>query len=124
MLQPALGIAAWPAAMVVWGPGISNSEHRHHSVQLVVSLSGSLLIRGGREKRWRKCEAVFVRPDALHEMDARGSAVLIGFIDAESEIGAALSERIAGEIACVPPRVVARWRRVLGPTPNQARVAG
>jgi hypothetical protein len=37
-------------------------------------------------------------------MDARGSDVLIGFISAESDMGAALFERIENDIACVPAR--------------------
>jgi AraC-like DNA-binding protein len=63
-----------------------------------------------------------VRPDATHEVDARGSPLLIGFFDAESDGGSALSERIQGEIACVPARDVARWRAVLGATPDEAQV--
>jgi AraC-like DNA-binding protein len=54
-------------------------------------------------------------------MDARGGTLLIGFISVESDMGAALSERIEGPVACVPARQVARWRAVLGPTPNEAR---
>ncbi len=64
-----------------------------------------------------------MRPDATHEVDARGTTtLLIGFISAESDMGAALSERIQGEIACVPARQVASWRTMLGRTPNDARV--
>jgi len=44
-----------------------------------------------------------VRPDATHEVDARGSTLLIGFISAESDMGAALSARIDGAIACPAP---------------------
>ena len=107
--------------MIIWGPGIATTAHRHHCVQLVMAMRGSLLVRG-RENGWRKCGGVFVRPDALHEVDARGNTVLIGFIEAESEMGAALSNRIDDEIVCVPARQVARWRAALGPTPNEARV--
>jgi AraC-like DNA-binding protein len=111
----------WPAAMIVWGPGIRTTAHRHHCLQLMMTMRGSLLVRG-RENRWRRCDAVFVRPDVLHEIDARGGGVLIGFIDAESDMGAALCDRIKDEIACVPARRVARWRAMLGPTPNEARI--
>jgi hypothetical protein len=45
-----------------------------------------------------------VRPDAAHEVDARGSTLPIGFINAQSDVGAALSEHINGGIACVPAR--------------------
>ena len=122
MLLPARhGTAPWPPALMVWGPGFAAAAHRHHCVQLLMALRGSLLVRSGREKAWRNCGAVWVRPDAIHEVDARGSTLLIGFISAESNLGVALAERIDGEIACVPARQVARWRAVLGPAPNGAR---
>ena len=122
MLLPTTpGMAAWPAALIVWGPGFASTAHRHHCVQLLMTLRGSLLVRNGPEDAWRKCGAVIVQPDVLHEVDARGSTVLIGFIDAESEIGAAFSERVEGDIARVPAHQVARWRAALGPSPNEAR---
>jgi AraC-like DNA-binding protein len=108
--------------MIVWGPGITTTAHRHHCVQLMMTLRGTLRVRGGRNRAWKRCGAVLVRPDAVHEVDARGGTVVIGFIDAESEIGGALSDGIEGQFACVPSRRVARWRAVLGPTPNEARV--
>ena len=115
------GVAPWPPAMIVWGPGFAAVPHRHHCVQLLMTLRGSLLVRSGPENAWRKCRAVWVRPDATHEMDARGSTLLIAFISVESEMGTALAERIDREITRVPARQVARWRAVLGPTPNEAR---
>ena len=69
-----------------------------------------------------KCGAVLVRPDAVHEIDARDTTVLIGFVDSESELGAALCERIGRDILPIPASQVARWRAALGPTPNEARV--
>jgi AraC-like DNA-binding protein len=121
LLFTAPGMAVWPAAMIVWGPGFTSAAHRHHCVQLVMTLRGSLLVRGGPKQAWRKCGAALVRPDAVHEFDAPAKTVLIAFVDAESEMGAALSERIPGDIACVPARVVAGWRAMLGPAPNDAR---
>jgi hypothetical protein len=88
--------------LLVCGPGFATVAHQHHCVQLLMALHGSLLVRGGRNRAWRKCGAVWVRPDAIHQMDARGSKLLIGFISAESDLGAALAERIEGEIACAP----------------------
>jgi AraC-like DNA-binding protein len=122
LLYAAPGMTVWPAAMIVWGPGFRSTAHRHHCVQLVMALRGAMRARGGPDKPWTKCGAVLVRPDAVHEIDAPGNTVVIGFIDAESEIGAALSERIAGDMASVPPHEVARWRAMLGPEPNNARV--
>jgi AraC-like DNA-binding protein len=108
--------------MIVWGPGFRTAAHRHHCVQLLMTLHGSLVVRSGRAQAWRKCGAVWVRPDATHEVDARGSTLLIGFFSVESDMGTALCELIDGEITCVPTHQIARWRAELGPTPNEARV--
>ena len=114
-------IAPWPPVLIVWGPGFRTAPHRHHSVQLLMALHDSLMVRGGPKNAWKTSGAVWVRPDATHEVDARGTTLLIGFVSAESDLGVALSERIEGEIACVASRQVGRWRTVLGPTPNEDR---
>jgi AraC-like DNA-binding protein len=120
-LRARQGLAPWPTVMIVWGAGFRTAAHRHHCVQLLLALHGSLLVRGGRKAAWKKCGAVWVQIDATHEVDARGTSLLLLFISAESDMGAALAERIEGEIACVPARRVARWRAVLGLTPNDTR---
>jgi hypothetical protein len=62
-----------------------------------------------------KCGAALVRADAAHEVDARHVTVLIAFVDPESELGAALSERIRGRnILRLSTSEVARWRISLG----------
>jgi AraC-like DNA-binding protein len=55
-----------------------------------------------------------VRADAWHEVNARGTDVLIAFVDAESELGAALTERTAADVTPVPLATVAQWRTRLG----------
>jgi len=105
---------AWPAAMIVWGPGYTATAHRHHSIQLVMATKGTLRIRGGRRDRWLKCGAALVRPDAVHEVDARKTPVLIAFVDVESSLGAALKETIESDIFPIPPNQLARWRARLG----------
>jgi hypothetical protein len=72
---------------------------------------GSVLVRGAGE-RVEECGAVFVGPDALHEVDARGNTVLIGFREAEGEMGAARCvSRLAGR---VPERYLTAARPELG----------
>ncbi|PWT86854.1 MAG: AraC family transcriptional regulator [Acidobacteria bacterium] len=122
LVHPTPGALVWPAAMVVWGPGFATAGHRHHCVQLVMAMRGALLIRGRSGDPWMKCGAALVRPDAVHEVVARDTTVLIGFIDSESELGAALSERIDGGISCISESQVARWRVALGRTLTEARV--
>src|SRR5215470_6458863 len=105
---------ASPAALFLWGPGSWSDLHRHHCVQLVMALRGTLRFRQRQRQRWTACGAVLVRPDAWHEVNARGTDVLIAFVDAESELGAALAERTASEVAPIPPATVADWRTQLG----------
>jgi len=122
LMHPKHGALVWPAAMIVWGPGFTTAGHRHHCVQLVMAMRGTLLIRSRSDDPWTRCGAVLVRADTLREVDARDTMVLIGFVDSESELGAALGERIEGGMSCISEPKVARWRRVLGPVPTAARV--
>ena len=122
LVLPTPGALAWPAAMIVWGPGFTTAGHRHHCVQLVMAMRGTLLIRGRTSGAWMKCGAALVRPDAAHEVDARDTTVLIGFVDSESELGAALAQRIEGDISCVSNTQVAHWRAAIGRRPTEARV--
>jgi len=114
--------SVWPPAMIVWGPGFVSDAHRHHCVQLVMAMKGTLLIRGGRRDKWLKCGAALVRPDAIHEIDAKGTSVLIVFAESESDFGSALCDRIEGNILPIPPGELARWRRRLGNVLSNSRV--
>jgi len=120
-MSPGVAVAPWPTVLIVWGPGFRTAPHNHHCVQLLLALHGSLLVRDGAKKPWRKCGAAWIQTDATHQVDARGTTLLILFVNAESEIGAALSDRIKGRIARVASREVTRWRTVLGLTPDEAR---
>src|SRR5262245_41633977 len=116
------GALVWPAAMIVWGPGFVTAGHSHHSVQLIMAMRGNLLVRGSSKDAWRKCGAVLVRPDAIHEVDARDTTVLIGFVDTESELGTALRERIDHDISLISEHEVANWRAALGTRLTQTHV--
>src|SRR5215467_5512523 len=122
LIHPTPGALFWPSAMIVWGPGFTTASHRHHCVQLIMAMRGTLLIRGNSDDPWMRCGAALVRADAAHEIDARDTTVLIGFVDSESELGAALRERIEGGISCISESEVARWRVALGRLPTEARV--
>jgi AraC-like DNA-binding protein len=108
------GAFLWPAALIVWGPGSVSASHSHHCVQLVLALAGELRVRPQRGARSRGCAAVFIAPDAAHEIDARDVPVLIGFMDPESELAAALVPAAESPLVPVPDSVVARWRHTLG----------
>lgn len=114
MIDPKPGAWVWPAAMIVWGPGSTSAGHSHHCVQLVMVLEGKLRIRSGPGAAWRTYGAALVRPDADHEVDGRGKTLLIGFVDPESKLGTALTERIKGDISRVSATQVEHWRLSLG----------
>jgi len=122
LIHPNPGALVWPAAMIVWGPGFTTGGHRHHCVQLVMAMRGTLLIRSRSDDAWMKCGAALVRPDATHEVDVRDTTALIGFVDSESELGAALTQRFEGDISCISDAKVTRWREALGPVLTEARV--
>lgn len=118
------GALAWPAAMIVWGPGFTSTLHRHHCVHLLMAVHGILRVRGGPRQRWLRSDAVVVQADAAHEVDAHDATVLIAFVDPQSPLGAALSARSEQAIAPVPAREVAAWRRAIGPDPTGPDSAG
>src|SRR5262249_17525759 len=102
MLHRTPGALVWPAAMIVWGPAFTAARHSHHCFQLVMVMHGTLRIRSRPRDKWKTCGAALVRPDASHEVEARGGTLLIGFVDAESELGAALGEKVSSDISCIP----------------------
>ena len=124
LISPDSGAFPWPAAMIVWGAGEASSEHRHHSIQLILALSASLRIRRAENEPWCPCDAALVRADAPHEVDARGAMVLIAFVEPESALGAALAERIPADIAHIPAVEAARWRAAVcaGGSPSDAAI--
>lgn len=104
----------WPSALIVWGPGSWSDLHRHHCVQLVMALEGRLRLRERARGRWIECGAVLVKPDAWHEVDARGTDVLIAFVEAESDFGVALLAQLTSDATPLPDDTVTSWRMELG----------
>jgi AraC-like DNA-binding protein len=112
-------VLLWPAALVVWGPGAASSLHAHHAVQLVLTLDGRGRLRGRVRQRWTEFMAALIAPDVPHEVDARGTTVIVAFVDPETEVGAGLRRRLAGPLAVLPEAEVEGWRRELGALPLQ-----
>ena len=114
LVSAAPGALLWPAAMLVWGPGYRSSKHKHHCVQLVMALKGKLRVRSGPRRKWTKCGAILVKPDAPHEVEAVDVDVLLAFVESESNLGAALLAKLQSDLSIVPDSTVAQWRRYLG----------
>jgi AraC-like DNA-binding protein len=98
--------------------------HAHHSVQIIIALTGSLRVRTHRRALWWPSDAVFIPPDAKHEVDARGALVLIAFLDPERELVIPVLGDTSAEVAPISADVVGRWREALGnsETLNSERV--
>jgi len=107
-------ITPWPAALVAWGRGMLWTLHSHHCVQAIVALTGTLRVRTKRRGEWCSCGAVLIPPDARHEVDARGTRVVIAFLDTESELAVPFLEQGGSELTRVPDDVVEAWRESLG----------
>jgi hypothetical protein len=101
LIHPNPGALVWPAAMIVWGPGFTTAGHRHHCVVGYGHARQPDDSRGKSSDPWMRCGAALVRPDAAHEVDARDTTVVIRFVDSESELGAALGDRIEGGISSI-----------------------
>jgi AraC-like DNA-binding protein len=108
------GISPWPAALVVWGPGSLWTLHAHHSVQVIVAVTGTLRVRTHRRAEWWSTDAVLIPADVSHEVDARGALVLIAFLDPEGELAIPVLGDMTADVTSVSDDVVARWRAALG----------
>jgi AraC-like DNA-binding protein len=87
----------WPPLLASRGKGGRSGKHAHHALHFVLAIDGELRAKVG--DRWRCAAGVVTAPDAVHEIDASDSEVLIVFLDPESVAGAA----IAGLIASAEP---------------------
>jgi AraC-like DNA-binding protein len=114
-------VLLWPAGLVLWGRGAASSRHAHHATQLILTLEGQGRLRGPGQP-WTDFRGALVAPDVPHEVDARGTDVLIAFVDPESEVGAGLQRRLAAPLTLLPTRETEAWRREVGRPPQPAAV--
>jgi AraC-like DNA-binding protein len=78
-----------------------------------MALEGELRARTTRRK-WMKCGAILVKPDMPHEVEAVNVRVLLAFVEAESNLGAALLGNLQSKLTVLPEDTVTEWRRYLG----------
>jgi AraC-like DNA-binding protein len=71
-------------------------------MHLVLAHEGSLAVAVGR--RVTRAAGVLTAPDALHGIDARGTRVLLAFVDPESEVGRALSATLRAPVRLLSER--------------------
>lgn len=111
----------WPPVLATWGHGTASESHRHHAAQVILALSGSVVLRSGPGRPSVRCDGVFVPSGASHAVDAEGTDVLVVFAEPRSDLGRALAERSPGDEAlALPDEMVATARAVLPPDAGTA----
>ncbi|WP_255208080.1 AraC family transcriptional regulator [Myxococcus sp. AM009] len=91
-------LVVWPTALAMWGPGDVTTKHAHHAMHLVLCRQGELSVRAQGRKTAEQAAGVLVGPDLPHALDARGSEVVILFIEPESDDGARLQAALDGPL--------------------------
>ena len=76
--------------------------HAHHAIQIVITVEGTVGIRGKRGD-WRMTNGFVVRPDVVHSYNGNGAAGAMLFVDPESLEGIWLRSSMRDEITLVPP---------------------
>lgn len=107
----------WPPLLAARGAGSESDLHAHHAMHFVLSVDGELRVRSGRQAPWRRAHGVLTPPDVPHAIDARGTEVVIVFLDAESEAGETLRALVGAS-----PRALSSAERDLlvpGATPRE-----
>ncbi len=114
-------LVVWPAALAMWGPGDQSTKHAHHAMHLVLCRQGTLSVRAQGMKAAEQVAGVLVGPDVSHAIDARGSEVLLLFIEPESDDGLRLKASLEGE---GPVRIFDEARRdaLLGALPRSGSI--
>jgi AraC-like DNA-binding protein len=67
----------------------------------------------GTDARWRRCTAVIVGRDIVHEIDARGAFVVMAFVGAQIQLGVTVVAQNRSPTG-LSNEEAARWRRELG----------
>ncbi|MBU8895542.1 AraC family transcriptional regulator [Corallococcus sp. M34] len=125
-----LPLVLWPAALTMWGPGEQSRAHAHHALHLALCRQGTLALQQEGAATSEHVAAVLVGPDVTHALDARGSELLLFFVEPESQDGerllgalagqpvrtfdAAQRDALLGELAApgpLAPEAVSRWMR-------------
>ncbi len=91
----------WPPLLATHAEGGKSEPHAHHAMHLVLARQGTLTIR--HDGRTERAAGVLTAPDVPHGIDARGTEVLLVFVDPESEVGRALLSALATPVRLISP---------------------
>jgi len=102
MPLPAIPIGSslppWPPVLATRSPGMSADFHSHHAVHFVLAMEGELAIRTSARGQWQRCAGVVTAPDTSHALKADDVELMLVFLDAESDAGAAFTRALGNSV--------------------------
>lgn len=116
---PDMPLMVWPAALAMWGPGDQSTKHAHHAMHLLLCRQGTLTVQARGMSESQTAAGVLVGPDEPHSLDARGSEVVLLFVDPESHDGARLMASLQGPVRLIDE---AQRETLLGELPRTGRL--
>lgn len=84
--------ALFPPTFATMGIGAESAPHAHHAMHLVVARTGD--VRVEVQGRAVRAPALVTAPDVPHALDAKGQAIVLVFVDPESDDGERLGAGI------------------------------
>lgn len=110
---PITALPLWPPVLATRGPGSRSARHAHHALHVIACIEGELEI--ATADGTQKAPGVVTAADVVHAIDARGSEVLLVFLDPESDLGAWLQASLAGSVRVLTDRERAQLTREVDP---------
>lgn len=84
----------WPHRLLLLGPSLEASRHRHHAAQFCVGLDGPVWLRSDPEDVWSSHVGWYVPPDVTHEFRSESSAIAMMYVEVESAEFAAIQTQL------------------------------
>ncbi|GAB4429059.1 MAG: AraC family transcriptional regulator [Chloroflexi bacterium OHK40] len=103
----------WPGQAIYLGMGLPSTLHRHHAVQVGISLDAPLQVRTQAHEPYIAQRSFIVGPDVLHQVDAADIPSL--FLWSESLALAALARRLRATATGALPELPSEQLSVLLP---------
>jgi AraC-type DNA-binding domain-containing proteins len=81
----------WPAEFLMFSDFLVAQAHAHSAIQVVIGMDGPCRVE--IDGAWREIPGVVIGTDVSHCLDAAGSLVAIGWVEAESHLGERIGRR-------------------------------
>ena len=97
------------------GPAWDTAPHSHHAIQICCGLEGGFGLRSEPKARWSRYDGVLVPSDHEHQLDGKGSPLLLIYLEPETPEGRFLQLLDAKRrIRSLEPDQMRRVRSIVG----------